>query len=185
MKLEIETAEDFTDVNDFACGVDELDANKHLWKDYSDHHLAVFYFVRDCDKGTVVAVFALQNDSIILDSNDKEDVKVGYISSPDILSDDFYDEFFSCRDYPATELSLLVVDKRCQRNGVGQIVVNAIFEMLRANSLSGCVFVTVEAISTANYSTLRYYQKLGFSNCVPVPRHGTLRMYAPLYPANL
>ena len=47
MKLEIETAEDFTDVNDFACGVDELDANKHLWKNYSDHHLAVFYFVTE------------------------------------------------------------------------------------------------------------------------------------------
>ena len=182
MELKIELAEDFTEVKDFVCGVDELDENKHLWSCYSEHHLAVFYFVRDCVSKTVIAVFALQNDSLVLDSDEKEDMKSGIVSIPHIQTEDFYDEFFSRRDYPATELALLVVDKSYQRKGVGQIVVTAIFEMLRDSSLSGCVFMTVEAISVTGYSTCAFYRKLGFSNCFPVPRQGTLRMYAPLYP---
>lgn len=182
MELKIELAEDFAEVKDFVCGVGELDENKHLWQSYSEHHLAVFYFVRDCASKVVIAVFALQNDSLVLDSDDKEDMKSGIVSIPHIQTSDFYDEFFRRKDYPAMELALLVVDKRYQRMGVGQIAVNAMFEMLRSSSLAGCVFVTVEAISVTGYSTVAFYQKLGFSNCIPVPRQGTLRMYAPLYP---
>lgn len=182
MELTIEFAEDFADVESFACGVDGLDSGKRLWADYHLHHLAVFYYVRDAVTNEIVAVFALQNDLLSLDADDKEEMKSGFVPSPQILSEGFEEEFSSREDFPAVELALLVVSKPYQRRGIGSDVVRMIFDRLRENPQSGCMFVTVQAIAGKSYSTSLFYERNGFSNCSPVPTAGLMRMFAPLYP---
>lgn len=182
MELTIEFAEDFAEVESFVCGISGLDSGKRLWADYQLHHLVVFYYVRDAVTDTIVAVFALQNDLLSLDADDKEDMKSGFVPSPQIFSEDFEEEFSSRRDFPAIELALLVVSKPYQRQGVGSDVIRLIFDRLRETPQSGCLFVTVQALAGKSYSTLRFYERNGFSNCFPTPRGGLMRMFAPLYP---
>lgn len=182
MILSIELAKDFDEVESFVCGVDALDFGKSLWRDYSIHYFAVFYFVRNSENGDIVAVFALQNDLLNLDSDDKSDMKSGFIPAPEIKTENFWEEFNNRSYFPAVELSLLVISKGYQRIGIGKTLVNAIFKMLKQEPSSGCMFVTVEALAGKKYSTLGFYSKLGFTNCFPVPRNGIMRMFAPLYP---
>ncbi len=180
MNYKIVRAKDFTDVKDFVCGVRELDSHRMYWEDYSIHHIAVFYFVKEVPSNELVAAFALRNDSLVLDEDDKDDMRAGIAPSPIMHSRSFKDIFYNFKSYPAIELSLLVVSKRHQRCGLGRCLINEIIHIIRSHSFSGCIFMTVDAIAKHGYSTVGFYNKLGFCNCTPVPVGGIQRMYIPL-----
>ena len=58
--------------------------------------------------------------------------------------------------YPALEIAYLAVDKKFQAKHLGTAIVDEIARYAKAQTLAGCVFLTVKAYHTSEYSTLSF-----------------------------
>ena len=76
-----------------------------------DYNYCHVYAVLEAEE--IVAMVALSYDSLILDSNDKEEMQSGFFPKPDI-SYGYKDTFWAKANYPALEITYLAVreDKR-------------------------------------------------------------------------
>ena len=87
------------------------------------------------------------------------------------------------KHYPALEISYLAVDKKYQKQGIGEYIVEQIVWKAQAQSFAGCQFITVEALKLKDYSAVAFYDKCHFSSCeYPKPNKDTLRMFRTLFP---
>lgn len=181
--LLIEHASDATAFKEFRCGIKKMDDFIHEGLDLSvkNNFCKLYKVSRDEE---IVALFALAFDSLILDYEDKTELK----QTESVGVDSRYEEvFWSKRHYPALEIAYLAVREDLRGSDIGSFLINSIAEMAAGQKLAGCQFLTVEALSKAkekeqDYSATAFYYKNHFESCeLPNSTKDTMRMYRPLY----
>lgn len=102
-----------------------------------------------------MAVFALAFDSIVLETDDFDDMNSGFSETwrPNVLENSRI-EFENKSVYPTLEIAYLVVRKDFQHKNLGKAIVDVIAEYARRQTLAGCVFLTVKAYHTSRHSAL-------------------------------
>ncbi|MGM9759701.1 MAG: GNAT family N-acetyltransferase, partial [Parabacteroides sp.] len=130
----------------------------------------------------VVALFALSFDSVNLDSDDFEDIHSG-TSGTDLMDvDDVFRENFEQKyTYPALEIAYIAVRKDRRGENIGIDLVNEIAEWAKKQDMAGCVFLTVNALHTKEYSAVRFYEKCKFAKLTPVPQMDVWPMFKTLW----
>jgi GNAT superfamily N-acetyltransferase len=147
-------------------------------------HYCQLYVMRNAyNPEDVIGFYALNFDSLDLDEDDKMDSKSGISSSETPNVDDEYEDmFWNKQHYPAMEISYLAVNRKYKHQGYGTIIMHDIVERVKQQTLAGCQFLTVHALSTQADSSVEFYVKQGFAPCeYPNPAKDTCRMYRSLY----
>lgn len=117
------------------------------------------------ENGRVIAFFALSKDALILNNVDRKNLHREGKDSALVSSDEDEDKFWSQEKYPAIEIDYLAVceEKRKEEGEhLGTALVSEIEMMASGDKLSATKFITVEALSTREYSAVDFYKKCGF-----------------------
>lgn len=145
------TEGDFHSLSDFYCGVNEIDKFFHkevaLCSKYK--YLSAYKCVL-ISTGEIVGLFTLANDVLNLDYED-------IVDFPN-LGIEYQDIFISQSSYPAINIGHLAIKKEYQSRGLGAIIVDIVQMTFSQYVMSGCQFITVDAIN--NGRTLRFYQDI-------------------------
>lgn len=145
-------------------------------------HFCATYYVRFKPKGDVIALFSLSNDSVDLAEDDFDDMRTGTAGTGfPVVDAGFLERFENKCTYPAIEITYLAVSKKYQRLKIGSTLVNFIANLARNLKVSGCVFLTVNALQTKEYSAVPFYQNNHFAKLTPVPQMDVWPMYRTLW----
>lgn len=180
---EVSLISDFKLLSSFSCGIRSLDSFIHSELEiYSDNHYCSAYAVNIKNSKTVVAIFALAFDSIILDGDDFDDMNTGASETwcPKV-NEAHRVKFEEKSVYPALEIAYLAVRKEYQSRHLGSAIVNEIADYARRQTLAGCVFLTVRAYHTRAYSALDFYRKCHFAKLTPCPQGQVWPMFRTLW----
>ena len=183
-ELLIQRVTDFSGIEQFECGITQMDnfLHEHL-EDCSKSHYCTTYFVRFEHDGDIVALFSLSNDSVDIDSDDFEDMRIGASGTDLPLVDELFREQFEQKyTYPALEITYLAVSKKYQSMKIGSAIIDIIANMAREQKLSVCVFLTVKALVTKEYIALSFYEKNQFARLTSTPQFDVWPMYRTLWP---
>lgn len=187
--LVIEGLKDTSVLRDFCCGVEPMDRFIHdgLQLSIANHYCCAYTVKFGEVSGAIDAIFALNFDSLDLDMDDKDEMMDGSSSTDKpLLTDDYKEIFLNKLHYPALEISYLAVRRDFQKSGLGRTIIEHIIKEAQEQAFAGCQFLTVEALATSSYSSVKFYEGCHFSPCeYPNPNRGTLRMYRTLYPVNI
>lgn len=158
----------------FSCGCDEIDDFFHneVFLCYKYGYL-IPYKCTAKDSGEILGLFTLANDVLTLEFEDKVDF-------PN-LTFEYSDIFRHQPTYPAINIGHLAVRKDMQSKGIGRIIVDFIHMTFATRRISGCQFITVDALN--NPRTLSFYSdKLGFEfqTLSDMGKH-TRRMYLDIF----
>ena len=180
--IDIVPLEDFHRLETFCSGVESMD--KFIRSDFRmsvDNHYCTAYAAMCRDE--LVAVFALSFDSLDLDSDDKEELQSGIsLTGTPVVDFNYRDTFYAKPRYPALDIAYLAVQQEWRGRKVGRYLIDMIAEQARRQQFAGCQFLTVEALSTTEYSAVGFYEHCGFTaNEVRKPYKDTLRMFRTLY----
>lgn len=179
----IEKLDDFDRLRNFFCGVPQMDDFIHgNLKRCNDNHYCTTFVVTEGQSKDVVALFALSFDSVNLDSDDFEDIHTG-TSGTDLMDVDdvFREDFEQKYTYPALEIAYIAVRKDRRGENIGIDLVNEIAEWAKKQDMAGCVFLTVNALHTKEYSAVRFYEKCKFAKLTPVPQMDVWPMFKTLW----
>ena len=183
-EYEVSLITDFESLKSFSCGIQSLDDFVHSGLEvYSKNHYCSAYAVSTKNESKdIVAVFALAFDSIVLDTDDFDEMNNGYSETwrPNV-EDNSRIEFESKSVYPALEIAYLVVRDGFQHKHLGKAIVDEIAEYARRQTLAGCVFLTVKAYHTSSHSALGFYQKCHFAKLTPLPKGEVWPMFRTLW----
>lgn len=183
-KLSIKPLSDFKQLENFNCGNELMDNFIHgRFRDSVENHYCKAYVLINVRTEEVLALFALNFDSLDLNSDDKEELRDG-ISSTGIpnISVDYSDTFYAKPRYPALEITYLAVNKKWRGKHIGRALVEEIADRAREQSFAGCQFLTVEALMTDDYKAAPFYSKCGFTLAeIKKPYKDTVRMFMTLY----
>lgn len=182
-ELLIEQAEEYESLKTFESGNVQMDNFIH---DYltacSKSHFCVTYYVRLEPKGEVIALFSLSNDSIDLGEDDFDDMRIGAAGTElPVVDADFRERFEQKCTYPALEITYLAVSKKYQHLKIGTTLVKFIANIARTQNVSGCVFLSVNALVTKEYSAVPFYEKNHFAKLTPAPKMDVWPMYKTLW----
>ncbi len=159
------TEDDKEDLSSFSCGdepeyqdLNHFFQSEDLYLSDKFHYYSV-YVVRYKRSNELVAIFTLSNDSIILSSEEDEaDLKeeIGYVIA------DEYSEIWNVQtSFPAINIGHLGVCSKYQSSKIGRILINTILGTFEQFTISGCQFVTVDALN--NPKTNKFYLDRGFT----------------------
>lgn len=168
------TEDDIASLSDFSCGVTEIDDFFHNEVSLcSKYNYLIPYKCTLLKSGQIAGLFTLANDVLALEYEDK-------IDFPN-LNAEYTDIFLRQPSYPAVNIGHLAVRKDLQSQNIGRIIAQFV-QMTFANlKISGCQFVTVDALN--NSRAINFYQyKLGFEfqTVSDLGKH-TRRMYMPIF----
>lgn len=172
------------ELSNFRCGVKAMDSFiSHGLSQSVQNNYCTLYSVRD-ESGKLVAFFALSCDSLMLDTDDKEDLSAGFTTaSVPAISSDYSDIFWAKMRYPAIEIAYLAVHEDYRGNAIGSVILQEIADLATRQNMLGCQFITVEAYCTEDYSAVGFYSKCGFSPTEMKKAYkDTVRMFYTLYP---
>lgn len=145
---------DYKAIPFFSCGEEKLD--KFFLTEMSlcaKYHYLSPYKCTQIQTGEIVALFTLANDVVLLEYEDIIDL-LNY-------KHEYSGIFPRQTSYPAVNIGHLAVRNDLQSKGIGSMIVNFIAATFSNQRVSGCQFITVDALN--NQRTLDFYQlKLGF-----------------------
>lgn len=183
MDIDIKRIQDFSCLDDFECGIAQMDdfIHEHL-KSCDVNHYCKTYIASDKETGTLVGMFALSFDSVSLDSGDFEDMHIGAATTdePDV-EESFRERFEQKCLYPALEITYIAIAKKYQGQNIGSELVDEVVRKAKEQDLAGCLFLTVNALHTKEYSAVPFYEKCRFAILTPVPRWDIWPMYKTLW----
>lgn len=182
-ELLIEVAEEYDSLKSFESGNAQMDDFIH---DYlsacSQSHFCITYYVRLVPNGDVVALFSLSNDSVDLSEDDFDDMRIGAAGTElPLIENSFRERFEQKCTYPSLEITYLAVSKKYQNLRIGSTLIEFIANVARNQKVSGCVFLTVNALHTPSYSAVSFYEKNHFAKLTPVPQFDVWPMYKTLW----
>ena len=183
-EYKIELLSDFDELINFYTGKDKMDdfLHNHL-QDCEESHYCKTFCVRLKANNTIVAIFALAFDSVDIDSDDFDDMRIGAAGTDlPAVKETFREQFEQKYTYPALEISYLAIDKKIQSLHLGSALIEEIASMARNQRYAGCVFLTVRAWHTSNYSAVGFYEKNQFAKLTPVPQMDVWPMYKTIWP---
>lgn len=181
--LFVERAEDLTELQSFECGNRLMDDFLHSYlAECSAAHFCTVYFVRLERNGELAAIFALSFDSVTLNEDDFDDMRIGAAGTglPQ-MNANFRERFEQKYSYPALEITYLAVHKKYQHLKIGSVLVDTIDGMAKQQRLAGCVFLTVNALHTPAYSARGFYERNGFALLTATPTMDVWPMYRTLW----
>lgn len=167
------TESDKVPLSDFYCGVKELDDFFHKEVMLCSKYKYLIPYKCTLSNGLIVGAFTLANDVVSLEYEDK-------VEFPN-LNNEYFDIFTRQTSYPAVNIGHLAVREEFQSKGIGALIVGFVQITFALSRLSGCQFITVDAINNAK--TLKFYQdKMGFElqTLTDVAAH-TRRMYLDIF----
>ena len=89
--FKVERITDFSVMDNFECGVAQMDNFIHGNLKYCDaNHYCSTFMVRDFTNESIAALFSLSFDSVNLDSGDFEDLSLGAAGTDDLEVDDIF-----------------------------------------------------------------------------------------------
>ena len=167
------TESDFKSIADFSCGTLEIDEVFHDEIELcSKYHYLSPYKCFHKTTNEIIGLFTLANDVLRLEYEEQQDFPG--------LNLEYKNVFSRQPTYPAVNIGHLAVKESLQRRGIGSIIVDFIINTFYYYRLSGCQFITVDALN--NSKTLNFYQdKMGFEfqTVCDIGKH-TRRMYKAL-----
>ena len=102
--------------------------------------------------------------------------------------DDFIHDYLSacsrshfCITYYVRFKPNLAVNKNYQNLKIGSALIDFIANIARNQKVSGCIFLTVNALHTNSYSAVSFYEKNHFAKLTPVPQFDVWPMYKTLW----
>ena len=121
-ELIIEVADEYESLKSFESGNAQMDIFIHEYLSAcSRSHFCVTYYVRFEPKGEVVALFSLSNDSVDLNEDDFDDMRIGAAGTEfPLVEADFRERFEQKCTYPCLEITYLAVSKRYQNFKIGR-----------------------------------------------------------------
>ncbi len=182
-ELIIEVADEYDSLKSFESGNQQMDDFIH---DYlsacSRSHFCITYYVRFRPKGDVIALFSLSNDSVDLSEDDFDDMRIGAAGTElPLVENTFRERFEKKCTYPALEITYLAVNKNYQNLKIGSTLIDFIANIARNQKVSGCIFLTVNALHTNSYSAVSFYERNHFAKLTPVPQFDVWPMYKTLW----
>jgi GNAT superfamily N-acetyltransferase len=181
--LFIEPMQDCKELASFVCGNQQMDDFIHAYLGECDAcHYCLTYVVRSSKTRQMVAIFSLAFDSVKLDEDDFEDMRIGAAGTgKPSVEDWFRDRFEEKAVYPSLEIAYLAVAKDCQHLHLGTEILSQIEYMAKTQKIAGCVFLTVNALHTRDYSTIAFYEMNGFAKLTALPQADVWPMYKTLW----
>ncbi len=145
--------DDFRALADFSCGTECLD---HFFHHEIELCAKYKYLSPYCAKinGEIVGVFTLATDTLMLESDDKED----FLN----MTDEYKDIFSRQTSFPAVNIGHLGVKVGMQSKRIGEQIVRFVIETFRQFNGAGCQFITVDSLN--NPRTNAFYGKMRFMN---------------------
>lgn len=179
----VEHLADFKELSNFYCGENQMDEFIHEnLQECSENHFCTTYCVRQKNTGKIAAIFSLSFDSVDIEQDDFEDMRIGAAGTElPAVSDSFRDRFEEKYTYPALEITYLAVAKEFQHMKLGSRIVEDICLMAKKQSLGGCLFVTVLALHKPTYSAVSFYERCHFAKQTPLPKADVWPMYKTLW----
>ena len=130
----------------------------------------------------LVALLTLREDQLILDDDDKDDMRQGFSSKPKIALED--SSFLEDTVFPAIEIAYLAVEKHYRNKGIGRYIIEEVVRKVKSER-PDYQFITVDAYVETEYSAVGFYLKCQFEPAEPTPGYkDTLRMYRVLIPTH-
>lgn len=182
-KLVIAQIEDFAELQFFESGNQQMDDFIHTYLGECDaSHYCQTYAVRSSNDQKVLAIFSLAFDSVKLDEDDFDDMRIGAAGTGKPSVDEWFrDRFEEKAIYPALEIAHLAVSKDCQHQHLGSEILAQIEYMAKSQKMAGCVFLTVNALHTKDYSAVSFYEKNSFAKLTVLPQSDVWPMYKTLW----
>lgn len=120
-KLVIAQIEDFAELQFFESGNQQMDDFIHTYLEECDaSHYCQTYAVRSSNDQKVLAIFSLAFDSVKLDEDDFDDMRIGAAGTDKPSVDEWFrDRFEEKAIYPALEIAYLAVSKDYQHQHLG------------------------------------------------------------------
>lgn len=168
------TESDVSLLSDFYCGVAEIDSFFQTEAIICGrYHYLIPYKCILKETGEIIGAFTLANDVLMLEFEDKTEIA-------DTLPE-YFDVFKHQASYPAVNIGHLAVKNGFQSQGLGRLIIEFVEITLMYHSISGCQFITVDALNRDR--TLKFYEyKCGFQfQTVTDVAKPTRRMYLPIF----
>lgn len=181
--FEVEHLVNFKELTGFCCGEKQMDdfIQSYL-EDCSINHYCTTYCVRSKDNDDIAAIFSLSFDSVNIEQDDFDDMRIGAAGTDKpYVTASFRERFEDKYTYPALEITYLAVDKKYQHMHIGEGIVEDVCAMAKKQSLGGCIFVTVLALHKEGYSAVPFYEKCRFAKQTPLPKADVWPMYKTLW----
>lgn len=130
------------------------------------------------EKGEIIALFTLSNDSIVLPSVIAKEEFIEEVASMGIFKE-YSDIFRMQTSFPAINIGHLAVRKDIQGSGIGSMILAYVINTFSGNIPAGCQFITVDALNNPN--TNKFYIMNGFTyQTLNDSASSTRRMYLPI-----
>ena len=181
--FKVERLSDFSVLDSFECGVAQMDNFIHGNLKYCDaNHYCSTFVVRDIINDTIAALFSLSFDSVNLNPDDFEDLSVGAAGTDDLAVDETFRSTFEEKySYPALEITYFAIDKNYRGQGLGRELIEVIVDRAKTQDVAACLFLTVNALHTKEYSAVGFYEKCKFAKLSPVPQMDVWPMYKTIW----
>ena len=152
-KIRLMKDSDYDKLSDFSCGVAQLDDFFHyeIKECVLHHYLAAYCAITEDD--TIVAVFTLMNDAVMIDSHTEKDDFIDDIRLDNC--DEIVDFFIKQSSYPAINIGHLGTAQAFQRRGIATAIIDLVSATFSSYDRAGCQFITVDAINTP--ATTKFY----------------------------
>ena len=181
--FKVERLSDFSVLDSFECGVAQMDNFIHDNLKYCDaNHYCSTFVVRDIINDTIAALFSLSFDSVNLNPDDFEDLSIGAAGTDDLAVDETFRSTFEEKySYPALEITYFAIDKNYRGQGLGRELIEVIVDRAKTQDVAACLFLTVNALHTKEYSAVGFYEKCKFAKLSPVPQMDVWPMYKTIW----
>lgn len=148
------TEDDYPLLSSFTCGVESIDTFFRIQAYLCAKYKYLIPYKCCIENGnSIVGLFTLANDIIMLEHEDRNDF-------PNIPSE--YEEIFRKQNsFPSVNIGHLAVHTHYQSQRIGRYIVEFVAETFAHHHVTGCQFITVDAIN--NQRILKFYNYiLGF-----------------------
>ena len=160
-QLKFERIEKVSVLSNFFCGVSVMDKFIHSETEGLQHHMdntnASTFVVRMNNE--IVAFFSINEYTITLDDDSKEDMEIGVAKKPEKAFEN--PDYLKQTEFTAIEIAYLAVKESKRKQGIGHAIIMAIAEKA-GEIVNGCEFLKVDAYHTNGYSAVGFYTKVGF-----------------------
>ena len=179
LDLSFERIDEASVLSGFYCGILSMDVFIHeKLQEYLNQADCAAYVIKAGNE--IVAMLCLGSDTLILDDDDKDEMKSGIIPKPDVALKS--QQFLAEKEFPAIEITYLAVDQKWRGQGIGEYIISQVEKKVQRDNPE-CEFLTVEAYKTVGYSAVGFYLKCSFTPAeTPLGYKDTLRMYKVLRP---
>ena len=78
-------------------------------------------------------------------------------------------------------IKYFTIDKNYRGQGLGRELIEVIVDRAKTQDVAACLFLTVNALHTKEYSAVAFYEKCKFAKLSPVPQMDVWPMYKTIW----